>query len=162
MKIPGRKPGVAFAANHLLAVILLRQHAERRLDNATAKAKHQMERRLLLDVVVGQSAAILQLLAGEDQTLLIGWNAFFVLKRERGWNVRFWVTAYIQEKFRWKLTLGPIKPYYPLNPLTTCLTWWRCSSEFISLALETKISQTNVKARLWMTTYKFLAKHFTF
>ena len=84
MKIPGRKPGVAFAANHLLAVILLRQHAERRLDNATAKAKHQMERRLLLDVVVGQSAAVLQLLAGEDQTLLIGWNAFFVLKRERG------------------------------------------------------------------------------
>jgi len=76
---PGRKPGVAFAANHLLAVILLRQHAERRLDNATAKAKHQMERRLLLDVVVGQSAAVLQLLAGEDQTLLIGWNAFFVL-----------------------------------------------------------------------------------
>ena len=38
---------------------------------ATAQAQHQVERGLLLDVVVGQGAAILQLLAGEDQTLLI-------------------------------------------------------------------------------------------
>ena len=30
-----------------------------------------MERRLLLDVVVGQRAALLQLLPGEDQTLLV-------------------------------------------------------------------------------------------
>ena len=75
MKIPGGKPGVAFAANHLLAVVLLRQHAERRLDNATAKAKHQMERRLLLDVVVGQSATVFELFTGEDETLLVGRDA---------------------------------------------------------------------------------------
>ncbi len=34
-----------------------------------------MQRRLLLDVVVGQGAAVLQLLAGEDQTLLVGRDA---------------------------------------------------------------------------------------
>lgn len=39
---------------------------------ATTEPQHQMEGRLLLDVVVGQGAAIFQLLAGEDQTLLIG------------------------------------------------------------------------------------------
>jgi len=33
----------------------------------------------LLDVVVGQSAAILELLSGEDQTLLVWWNALLVL-----------------------------------------------------------------------------------
>jgi hypothetical protein len=38
-----------------------------------------MESRLLLDVVVGQRAAVLQLLAGEDQTLLIGRDALLVL-----------------------------------------------------------------------------------
>ena len=34
---------------------------------------------LLLNVVVRESTAILELFAGEDQALLVGWNAFFVL-----------------------------------------------------------------------------------
>ena len=34
-----------------------------------------MEGRLLLDVVVAERAAILELLAGEDQALLVGGNA---------------------------------------------------------------------------------------
>ena len=38
-----------------------------------------MERRLFLDVVIGQSSAILQLLAGEYQALLVWWDAFLVL-----------------------------------------------------------------------------------
>merc|ERR1712243_31066 len=59
-----RESGVAFAADHLLAVVLLRQH---------------VERRLLLDVVVGQSATVLELLAGEGQTLLVRRNSLFVL-----------------------------------------------------------------------------------
>ena len=41
--------------------------------------KNQMEGTLLLDVVVGQRAAILQLLAGEDQTLLLRRDALLVL-----------------------------------------------------------------------------------
>jgi len=38
-----------------------------------------MKSRLLLDVVVGESAAIFQLLASKDQPLLIRRNAFLVL-----------------------------------------------------------------------------------
>jgi len=47
--------------------------------HATSQTKNQMESRLLLDVVIGQSATIFQLLAGKDQTLLIGWDTFLVL-----------------------------------------------------------------------------------
>jgi hypothetical protein len=35
--------------------------------------------RFLLDVVIAQSSAIFELLAGEDQTLLVRRNAFLVL-----------------------------------------------------------------------------------
>jgi len=38
-----------------------------------------MEGRFLLDVVIGQSAAVLQLFTGEDESLLVGGNALFVL-----------------------------------------------------------------------------------
>ena len=39
------------------------------------QAQHQVQCRLLLDVVVSQGAAILQLLAGEDEALLVGRDA---------------------------------------------------------------------------------------
>jgi hypothetical protein len=38
-----------------------------------------VERGLLLDVVVAEGAAVLQLLAGEDQALLVGGDALLVL-----------------------------------------------------------------------------------
>jgi len=38
-----------------------------------------MQRRLLLDIVVGERAAIFELLASEDQALLVWWDPFFVL-----------------------------------------------------------------------------------
>ncbi len=38
-----------------------------------------MQRRFLLDVVVAQGAAILELFAREDEALLVGGDAFFVL-----------------------------------------------------------------------------------
>merc|ERR1719198_385241 len=49
------------------------------LHRATTKTKHQMQRRFLLNVVVSKSATIFQLLAREDQTLLIRRDAFLVL-----------------------------------------------------------------------------------
>jgi len=45
----------------------------------TSEAKNQVDRAFLLDIVVGQSAIILQLLAGKNQTLLIGRDALLVL-----------------------------------------------------------------------------------
>jgi hypothetical protein len=46
---------------------------------ATAQSQHQMERRLLLDVVVREGTTVLELFSGEDETLLVGWDAFLVL-----------------------------------------------------------------------------------
>ena len=43
------------------------------------QSQDQVQRGFLLDVVVGQGTAIFQLFAGEDQTLLVRWDAFFVL-----------------------------------------------------------------------------------
>ncbi|KAK1588981.1 hypothetical protein Q3G72_029224 [Acer saccharum] len=42
-----------------------------RLLSTTAKAEHQVESGLLLDVIVGQTAVVLELLAGEDEALLV-------------------------------------------------------------------------------------------
>ena len=47
--------------------------------HATTETKDQMEGGLFLDVVIRESAAIFELLSGEDQTLLIGGNSFLVL-----------------------------------------------------------------------------------
>lgn len=47
--------------------------------HTTTKAENQVECGLLLDVVVGQGTAILELLAGEDQALLVRRNAFLIL-----------------------------------------------------------------------------------
>lgn len=44
----------------------------------TTEAEDEMEGALLLDVVVGKGAAILELLAGEDQALLVWGNALLV------------------------------------------------------------------------------------
>merc|ERR1719171_2818581 len=42
-----------------------------------------MKSRFFLNIVVGKCAAVLQLLAGEDEALLIGWDSLFIL------NLRF-------------------------------------------------------------------------
>jgi len=46
---------------------------------AAAQSQHQMERGFLLDVVVGESSTVLELLTGEDEALLVGRDAFLVL-----------------------------------------------------------------------------------
>merc|ERR1711907_367624 len=45
----------------------------------TSQAEDEVKSGLLLDVVIRQSTAILELLASEDQTLLIGRDSFLVL-----------------------------------------------------------------------------------
>ena len=47
--------------------------------HTTSETEHQVEGGLLLDVVIRKSAAVLELLAGEDEALLIGRNALLVL-----------------------------------------------------------------------------------
>jgi len=47
--------------------------------HASTKPKHEVEGGLLLDVVILEGAAILKLLASEDEALLIGWDPLLVL-----------------------------------------------------------------------------------
>ena len=47
--------------------------------HSAAQTKDEVQRRLLLDVVVRKRAAVLELLAGEDQTLLVRRDALLVL-----------------------------------------------------------------------------------
>jgi len=56
--------------------------ARQRLDedlHATTQAQYQVERGLLLDIVIRERTAILQLLACKDKTLLVWWNTFLIL-----------------------------------------------------------------------------------
>jgi hypothetical protein len=45
----------------------------------TAQTQHQVQRAFLLDIVVGERAAVFELLACKDQTLLVRRNALLVL-----------------------------------------------------------------------------------
>jgi len=56
----------SLAADHLVLVVLAGEGLERRFNDATAEAEDEVEGRLLLDVVVGQGAAVFELLPGED------------------------------------------------------------------------------------------------
>ena len=46
---------------------------------ATTQTEDQVKGGLLLDIVVAQSASILQLLASEDESLLVGWDPLLIL-----------------------------------------------------------------------------------
>jgi hypothetical protein len=70
---------VALAADLLLAVVLTSKGLERGLNDTTTKAENEVKGGLFLDVVVSQSAAVFELLASEDQTLLIRGDALLVL-----------------------------------------------------------------------------------
>merc|ERR1719450_1930407 len=47
--------------------------------HSSSKSQHKMKSGLLLNVVVAEGSAVLQLLSGKDESLLIWWDSFFVL-----------------------------------------------------------------------------------
>jgi hypothetical protein len=53
--------------------------SKRTVDFTTSQSENQVQGRFLLNVVVTQGAAILKLLASEDQTLLIRRDTFLIL-----------------------------------------------------------------------------------
>ena len=73
------KASVAHPADHLVAVVLLGEQPEGGLDHSTTQPEHQVEGALLLDVVVGEGPAVLELLPSKDQPLLIRRNPLLVL-----------------------------------------------------------------------------------
>merc|ERR1719382_2010412 len=76
---PGMQPGVALPADDLVTVVLLGQDPQGGLYHSSPQSEHQVEGGLLLDVVVRQGPAILQLLPGKDQPLLVRRNPLLVL-----------------------------------------------------------------------------------
>ncbi len=46
---------------------------------ATTETQYQVKSGLLLDVVVGEGTSVLELLSGEDKTLLIRWDSLLIL-----------------------------------------------------------------------------------
>jgi hypothetical protein len=75
----GGETCVAFTAHLLVTVESLGQSGKRGIIHTTTKTKHQVKGGLLLNIVVAKSTTVLQLLAGEDQTLLIRGDALLVL-----------------------------------------------------------------------------------
>jgi hypothetical protein len=73
------KTSIALSANHLLTVVLSSQGLEGRLNDSSEQPQNQVQSGFLLDVIVGQSSSILQLLSGEDKSLLIWRDSFLVL-----------------------------------------------------------------------------------
>jgi len=63
---------------HLKGDRLTSQRLDENL-HASTETEDKVEGRLLLDIVVREGATVLELLASEDQALLIGGDAFFVL-----------------------------------------------------------------------------------
>ena len=64
---------------HPLRLLGLGVHLLLPLLPPSAQAQHEVQRGLLLDVVIREGASVLELLPGEDETLLIGGDALLVL-----------------------------------------------------------------------------------
>lgn len=74
-----REACVALAANLFLTIEFLRQQSKGWVVDTTSETQDQVERRLLLDIIIRKCTAILQLLSRKNQPLLIRWNAFLIL-----------------------------------------------------------------------------------
>ena len=76
--------GIALTADHLIALVLSGESGERSFNllsshTTTSKSEDEMESGFLLNIVIRKSSAILELLTGEDKSLLIWRDTFFIL-----------------------------------------------------------------------------------
>ena len=65
--------------NQKLATTYMLNYMNSALHHTAAQTKHEMQCRFLLDVVVTQRTSVLQLLASENQALLVWRNALLIL-----------------------------------------------------------------------------------
>lgn len=63
--------GVAFSADLFFAIIFSGQSSNSRLHGTASESQNQVKSAFLLDVVIAQGSAVLQLFSGKDQSLLI-------------------------------------------------------------------------------------------
>ena len=76
--------GVTNSADHLVASELSGESGEGWLDfdrssTSSSESQNEMESGFLLDVVIGESSVVFELLSSENESLLIRGNSFFVL-----------------------------------------------------------------------------------
>jgi len=79
-----RKSSVALSTDHLFALVLSGESGKGGLDlnateTTTSESQNQMESGLLLNVVVRQSSSVFELLASENESLLIGGDTLLIL-----------------------------------------------------------------------------------
>ena len=94
---------VALSANHLLTLELSSEGSEIWLNfhlthTSSSKSEDEMESGLFLDVVIGKSSSIFELLTSEDKSLLIWGNTFFILDLgpKNKWNmIRIDINTYL-------------------------------------------------------------------
>ena len=67
---------------HLVAVGLPGEDSERGLDDTSSESENQVEGGLLLDVVIRKGSSVLELLSGEDESLLVRGDTLLVLDLE--------------------------------------------------------------------------------
>ena len=75
---------ITFSANHLLTLELSGEGSKIWLNfhlthTSASKSEDEMESGLFLDVVIGKSSSVFELLTSEDESLLIWGNTFFIL-----------------------------------------------------------------------------------
>ena len=70
---------VTLTANRLFTVVLGSQGLQGWFNDTTSQSQNQVQGGFLLDVVVGQSSTVFQLLTSKDQSLLVRWDTFLVL-----------------------------------------------------------------------------------
>lgn len=58
--------GVALSADSFFTVELFSQKSQRRIVHTSSKTEYQMKRRFLLDVIIGKSSSVFQLLSSEN------------------------------------------------------------------------------------------------
>ena len=66
------------------------------LFSTTTEAEDKMESGFLLDIVIGEGAAILKLFAGKDQTLLVWWDSFLVFEACQPVFSKWWRRGYLE------------------------------------------------------------------
>ena len=94
---------VALSANHLLTLELSGESSEIWLNfhlthTTASKSEDEMKSGLFLDVVIGKSSSIFELLTSEDKSLLIWGNTFFILDLgpKNKWNmIRIDINTYL-------------------------------------------------------------------
>jgi len=64
---------------HIEGNSLSGQRLHKNLHRTSSQSQHQVQSRFLLDIVIRESSAILQLLSRENESLLLGRDTFFVL-----------------------------------------------------------------------------------